>query len=534
MSAMQTDKRRLHDRFQINVKAMLYQRMPTNGNDGLSVTAIDVSIDGNMTCLGQVNESLPIGTEVLISFLGPKQEELYKAKIISLGSGGPQNRIGLKVAQEGIETMRLLAMNAPKVDRRKEERRQPANPAEKDRDRQFDRRGFWSGLKSKRGASERVWKAKNFDMYFYMKPLQSGTGAHVIVDGHEMIMMSSNNYLGLSIHPKVKEAAIEAIKKYGSSPSASSLLGGTLDIHIQLEEELAKFKGVEATCVFSSGYVTNMTTLTTLLGKGDAVFNDNTNHASLIDGSRLSGAEFRIYNHCDTEDLEKKLKNSKPANKLVATDSVFSMDGDIAPLPEIFRLCKKYNAGLMVDEAHATGVFGNTGRGLLEHYGMEGKVDILMGTLSKSLSGTGGFIGGSRELIRILKHSARAFVFSAYLPPSICAAVMTCLKLIDEEPERRINLWRNTEKMRAGLQGLGFNTGNSQSPIIPIIFPTEEQTNVMTRELRTQGIYVSPVLYPGVKRNATRVRLTVMATHSDEDIEKALHVFNRLKWVLAI
>ncbi len=344
-----------------------------------------------------------------------------------------------------------------------------------------------------------------------------------------MIMMASNNYLGLNTHPKVKEAAIRAIEKYGSGSSGSNLVGGTYDIHLELEEVLAKFMKVESVCICISGYVANSTTLSTILSKEDAVFNDALNHASLIDGSTRNGAYMRIFHHNDMKDLENKLAKCANQYKLVVADSVFSMDGDIAPVPEMFRLCKKYNAGLMLDQAHATGVFGENGRGVLEHFNMDGKADIVVGTMSKSLAAIGGFIGGSKELINILKHSARQIFFSTNVSPSACASILAALKIIQEEPEHRLTLWQRTDQLRTGLQAMGFNTGFSQSPIIPVIFPTEKQTNLMAKALIEQDIYVTPIIYPAVKKNQTRIRLSVIATHTAEDIEKTLAAFKQAK-----
>jgi len=527
MNTAQIDGRRLCPRFQIDeVEEILRYSTPTNPAAKAPAKLVEVAKD-SMTCKLALDVAIPIGTKITIELLQNGAKKILDGKVASSTKRHGFTRLGILFSQANLLPFFPSANVHPSPNQRKTIRRN-GNSAETGK-REFDRRGFWPGLLSKRFFSHRVYEEKPRGFYFYMTPLQSATSAHVIVDGRDMIMMSSNNYLGLSVHPKVKEAAIEAIKKYGSAPSASSLLGGTLDIHLQLEEELAKFKQTEAACIFSSGYVTNVTTLTTVLSKNEAVFNDEKNHASLIDGSRFSGALFRAYRHKNVQDLDRKLSGCEEAHKLVVSDTVFSMDGDIAPLPEIYRLCKKHRAALMVDEAHATGVFGNRGRGLLEHFGLEGKPEIVMGTLSKSLSGIGGYICGSRELVQILKHTARAFVFSAYVPPCICAAVIACLKLIDEEPERRKRLWRNADHMRSGLENLGFNVGESQSPIIPVIFPTERETNLMTKGLREAGIYVSPAIYPAVKKNATRVRTTIMATHSDQDIEKALSAFKQVR-----
>lgn len=517
------DGRRLYPRFLIQPQKTSFS-LPNRAHTVVG-TIFEIAED-SLTCRFEKNPDLVIGENIVL-FSSDSSSRSITGKIASLNISGDQIRAGLFFPKGGVGTHFPEFSRELRGDSRKKQR--GLRGGEADGQREFERRGFWPGLLDKRYFSHYIWGLKKANTYFFMTPLQSGTGAHVKVAGRDMIMMSSNNYLGLSVHPRVKEAAKSAIDKYGSSPSASSLLGGTLDIHLELEEALARFKGTEAACVFSAGYTTNLTTLLTILGKGDSVFFDDKNHASLMDGVRLSGADGRAYLHKNVADLEVKLSHSKSKNKLVVTDTVFSMDGDFAPLPEIYRVAKRHNAAMMVDEAHATGVFGENGRGLLEHFHMEGKPELVMGTLSKALSGVGGFIAGSKELIRILKHTARAFVFSAAIPPSVCAAILECLKIISEEPERRKKLWENTRKMREGLKALGFNTGESQTPIIPVIFPREEQTIWMTRGLREAGIYVTPAVYPAVKKNATRVRTTIMATHSDADIDTALSAFKKVR-----
>ncbi|MBK8651614.1 MAG: aminotransferase class I/II-fold pyridoxal phosphate-dependent enzyme [Elusimicrobia bacterium] len=486
----------------------------------------DISED-SITC--QIDGSSPptLKSKVFLRASGDESNNI-SGIVCSIKKSDSSFRLGLAVDKKGLSNL-FKQQKLTVIDRRIGQRREASTSDEWTKRREYERRGFWLGLQSKRYFSHHAWELGNKDEYFFMKPLQSGTGSHVIVDSRDMIMMSSNNYLGLSTHPRVKEAAKKAIDKYGSSPSASSLLGGTLDIHLELEEALARIKGAEASCVFSAGYTTNLTTLVTVLNKEDSAFYDEKNHASLIDGVRLSGANGRAYHHCNVEDLDRKLARSLSKNNLVVTDSVFSMDGDIAPLPQIYRTAKSHGAALMVDEAHATGIYGERGRGLIEHFQMEGKVEIVMGSLSKVLAGVGGFIAGSKELIRILKHTARAFVFSTAIPPSMCAAILECLKIIEEEPERRERLWENASIFREGLKAEGFNVGLSASPIIPVIFPTEEQTNFMTRGLRAEGIYVTPAIYPAVKKNATRVRCTVMSSHTEEDLTKALHAFVKVR-----
>lgn len=518
-----SEGRRLYPRFIIQPQKFNFALV--SQNDTIEATVFEVAED-SLSCRFNKKLDLAIGEVIGLPREVPNKPNL-EGRIVSLTVTGQQTRAGVFFPGGGVFTH--FPMPSERVQGGARLRSRGVRTVGKDGLREYERRGFWPGLKEKRFFSKYIWELKKSDAYFFMTPLQSGTGAHVQVAGRNMIMMSSNNYLGLSVHPRVKEAAKRAIDKYGSSPSASSLLGGTLDIHLELEEALARFKGTEAACIFSAGYTTNLTTLLTVLGKDDGVFFDDKNHASLMDGVRLSGAEGRAYLHKNVADLEAKLSRSKCTNNLVVTDTVFSMDGDYAPLPEIYRVAKRHKAAMMVDEAHATGVFGRGGKGLLEHFGMEGKPELVMGTLSKALSGVGGFIAGSKELIRILKHTARAFVFSAAIPPSVCAAILECLKIIEEEPDRRKKLWENTRKMREGLKDLGFNTGESQSPIIPAIFPKEEQTIWMTRGLREAGVFVTPAVYPAVKRNATRVRTTIMATHTDQDIDFALSAFKKVR-----
>ena len=519
------DGRRLHKRYPTNTDGILKGAKSDFGS--FQVRIIDVSRD-SLTCQLSEKKTVDIGSGVVVEIFSQNPAVVVQGKIVSCFHSNNHTRIGISLSNHSTNPPHLLtAPVRSTTDRRTQERR--LQTLEKNEKRQFDRRGVWQGLLAKRYFSHHAWELKKNDVYFYAKPIRSSVSSHVKFGDHDMIMMASNNYLGLNTHPKVVEAAIKAIKKYGTGSSGSNLVGGTYDIHIELEEALAKFMKVEAVCVCISGYVANTTTLTTILGKEDAVFNDALNHASLIDGSLRNGAYFRIFRHNDTKDLERKLANCKRSHKMVVADAVYSMDGDIAPLPEMFRLCKKYNAALMIDQAHATGVFGENGRGVLEHFGMDGKADIVVGTMSKSLAAIGGFIGGSKELINILRHSARQIFFSTNVSPSACASILAALEVMRDEPERRISLWRNTEHLRAGLQEMGFNTGTSASPIIPVIFPTEKETNLMAKALLAQDIYVTPIIYPAVKKDQTRIRLSVIATHTEEDIDKTLKAFKLAK-----
>ena len=524
----QVERRRLYGRFAINAKGVLrYANESIEEMAPLAIDVLDVSKDG-LTCKTLTKAVIDQGTPILIDILEPSLSYTLQGKVVTCTTDGDGSRIGIRLMNTNGHLNDLyLGSKPPALDRRNGDRRSKNSP--NDEQRQFDRRGVWQGLLTKRYFSHHAWELKKHDVYFFMKALNSAVGNHVAFDGREMVMMASNNYLGLNTHPKVKEAAINAIEKYGTGSSGSNLVGGTYDIHLELEETLARFLRVESVCICISGYVANTTTLTTVLHKEDAVFNDALNHASLIDGSLRNGAYSRIFKHNDMQDLERKLAACRIKHKLVVADAVFSMDGDLAPLPELLRICKKYDAALMLDQAHATGVFGENGRGALEHFHMDGKADIVVGTMSKSLAAIGGFIGGSKELINILRHSARQIFFSTNVSPSACASILAALHIIEMEPERRQTLWRNTEQLRTGLQQMGFNTGTTESPIIPVIFPTEEETNQMAKAILDQDIYVTPIIYPAVKKNQTRIRLSVIATHTQEDIDRTLTAFKRAK-----
>jgi glycine C-acetyltransferase len=372
---------------------------------------------------------------------------------------------------------------------------------------------------------------KSEGLYFYMRKLESSSDSKIMVNGREMLMFGSNNYLGLTNHPRVKEAAIKAVEKYGVGAGSVRLLGGTFGIHEELEHRLAQFKGTEAAIAYSSGYVSNLATVSSFLRKDhDIAIIDEKVHASLVDGLRFARVAFRVFEHNNMVDLEEKLASSAgQGNPIVIADGVYSMDGDIADLPEIYRLARKYKALVMIDEAHATGVLGPHGRGTPEHFGMHGRIDVVMGTLSKGLGGIGGFAAGPRELINYLKHTARGFVFSAALPPASCAALIAAMDVIDQEPQWLQRLKENADHMRAGLRNMGFDTGHSQTPIIPIMVGEDLFAYQLTRALHLLGIYVSPVTYPAVKKGTARIRVSVMATHTFADISRALEAFLRAK-----
>jgi len=368
-------------------------------------------------------------------------------------------------------------------------------------------------------------------LYLYMRKLESSSESRVTVNGQELLMFASNNYLGLTTHPKVKAAATKAMEKFGVGAGSVRLLGGTFGLHEELEQRLAQFKGAEAAIAYSSGYVSNLATISTLLSKQTEVaIIDERIHASLLDGLRFGQIPFRVFDHNDMDDLEKKLAASRgKGNLIIIVDGVYSMDGDVANLASIHKLAQEYEALVMVDDAHGTGVMGAHGRGTPEHFGLHGKIDIVMGTLSKGLGGIGGFAAGPRELIDFLKHTARGFVFSAALPPSTCAALLAAIQVIEEEPYWLVRLHENANLLRQGLSQMGYNIGNSVSAVIPVIVGEDLTAYQLARALHAQGIYVSPVTHPAVRKGTARVRVSVMATHSIDDIMKALKAFENAK-----
>jgi 8-amino-7-oxononanoate synthase len=365
--------------------------------------------------------------------------------------------------------------------------------------------------------------------YPYFKAIDSGASTRVIIDGKELIMIGSNNYLGLTQDPRVKKAAIEAVEKYGSGCTGSRFLNGTLTIHEELEAQLADFMQREAALVFSTGFQTNLGTIATLVGKDDLIFADRDNHASIVDGCRLSFGRTIKYRHNDMEDLERKLAvNSNNGGKLIVADGVFSMGGDILDLPRLVELAQKHQARVMVDDAHSIGVLGAHGRGTAEHFGLEDKVDLVMGTFSKSFASLGGFIAGDSQVIHYIKHHARALIFSASPPPAAVAAVLAALHILRTEPEHRERLWANVRKMKQTFDELGFNTGNTQTPIIPIIIGDDMKTFAFWRELYQNGIFTNPVISPAVPPGQSLIRTSYMATHTDEELDTVLNVFETI------
>lgn len=365
--------------------------------------------------------------------------------------------------------------------------------------------------------------------YPYFKVVESEQGAEAIVDGRKMIMIGSNNYLGLTNHAKVKEAVIAAVTKYGTGCTGSRYLNGTLSLHVEAEERLAKFMQSEAALLFSTGYQTNVGTISALVGKGEFVITDRLDHASIVDGCQQSFGKTLKYRHNDMADLERILHSLDPdAGKMVVVDGVFSMEGSIADLPAIAKLCQTYEAVLMVDDAHSIGVLGAHGRGTGEHFGIEHAVHISMGTFSKSFASMGGFIATDFEVIDYIKHHSRPLIFSASMAPATVAATLASLDIIEQEPERRERLWRNATHLRTGLQELGFNTGRSATPIIPVILGDDTLTFRFWRALFDRGIFTNAAVRQAVAPGGALLRTSVIATHTAPQIDRVLSTFEEL------
>jgi 8-amino-7-oxononanoate synthase len=364
--------------------------------------------------------------------------------------------------------------------------------------------------------------------YPYFIPLDDTEGSEVILNGKKVIMIGSNNYLGLTTHPKVRQAAIEAIKHYGTSCTGSRFLNGSLRLHKELEERLAAFVGKEAALAFSTGYQTNLGTISALVGKNDVVVTDKEDHASIIDGCKMSFGKMKRFGHNDMAGLERVLQQSQSAEGvLVVVDGVYSMGGDIAPAPQIAAACQRHGARFMVDDAHSLGVLGG-GRGTACHFGLDKEVDLIMGTFSKSFASLGGFIAGDEPVIHYIQHFARSMIFSASMPPSNAAAVLAAVEVMETEPQWVEQLWENTRFMLKGYSELGFNTGPTETPVIPIILGDDMLTFQMWRSLLDAGIYTNPVISPAVQPGGQRLRTSYMATHTREQLVRVLDGFEKI------
>lgn len=386
--------------------------------------------------------------------------------------------------------------------------------------------------------NDRIQKAKKQDLYPYMHSSDSVDGVHITIRGRPMLQFSSYSYLDLLGHPKINAAAKKALEEFGTGTHGVRFLTGTTRIHTELEKKIASFKKTEDAIALSTGYGANAGTISSLLGRNDVVISDKVNHASIVDGCILSRAHFIRFEHNDMGSLEKVLAEApKKGIKLVVADAVFSMDGDIINLPEVIRLCRKFKALLMIDEAHSLGVLGKKGTGIEEHFGIdpeEGLIDIKMGTLSKTIPSIGGYIAGNAKLINYLRHSIRPFIFSASLPPASAAAAKAAFEVIEEESWRVKKLQENMAYFLKTLRANGFDTLKSQSPIAPIIIGDDAKALEMTRMARQEGIFIVPILPPAVPPNTTRIRTTVTAGHSLQEIERAIKVFSRIAKSLGI
>jgi 8-amino-7-oxononanoate synthase len=363
-----------------------------------------------------------------------------------------------------------------------------------------------------------------------LRVVDSCDGSRITMNHRELLLLCSNDYLGLANHPALRQAALQAMERYGFGAGASRLVSGTSALHQALENRLALFKGTEAALVFNSGYAANAGIIPAIVGIGDLILSDSLNHASIVDGCRLSKAQVKVYPHKDSVQVETLLKNNLQARrKLIVTDGVFSMDGDIAPLPDLVYLSEKYGAILMVDDAHGTGVLGQTGKGTVEHFGLSGRVHIEMGTLGKALGSFGAYAAGSKELIDFLINSSRSFIYSTALPSSVCAASLAAIDVLEQEPERRERLWNNRNQFENGLRSIGISTGASETPIIPVIIGDSGRALKAAEKLFEYGIYATAIRPPTVPADAARIRATVSAAHTDVDIDSALGIFSRLK-----
>ncbi len=383
--------------------------------------------------------------------------------------------------------------------------------------------------------TDQINELKAKGTHFSLRVLSDEQAPECTFDGKHVINLASNNYLGLTTHPKLREAALEATRKYGVGSGAVRTIAGTMSIHMELEEKIARFKNVEACVVFQSGFAANAGTVSAILGKDDFIISDELNHASIIDGARLSRAKIKVFRHKDTAHAEELLKEvqNEPGHKLLITDGVFSMDGDIGPLPALCDLAEKYGAIMMVDDAHASGVLGRNGRGTIDHFNVHGRVDIQVGTLSKAIGALGGYVCGSKDLIDFLYHRARPFLFSTSHPPSVAATCIAAFEVLEQEPELMDHLWANTRFFKKELGLLGFNIGGSntpasETPITPIIIGDGKLTMDFSRELFKEGVFATGIAFPTVPEGKARIRTIMSATHTQDQLTRALDVLKKV------
>ena len=368
-------------------------------------------------------------------------------------------------------------------------------------------------------------EVKAAGLYPYFKPISESEDTVVMIEGRKRIMLGSNNYLGLTHHPRVLEAAARALSRYGSGCTGSRFLNGTLDLHGQLEDAIAQFLGKESCLVFSTGYNANLGLISALVTRGEVVFLDKLDHASIVDGAKMSFGESERFNHGDLANLERKMERNAGKGALIVVDGVYSMEGDIADLPGLLRVGRKYGAALAVDDAHALGVIGPNGDGTAAHWGVIDEVDVIAGTFSKSLASIGGFVAASEQIVDFIRHHARPLIFTASLPPANTAGVLAALQVLQDEPERRTQLWANTRRLQEGFRSLGFEIGPTETPIVPVLIGPMDKTFVMWRRLFDAGVFTNPVMPPAVPPSQCRLRTSVMATHTFEQIDFCLEQF---------
>jgi 8-amino-7-oxononanoate synthase len=369
---------------------------------------------------------------------------------------------------------------------------------------------------------------KGRDLFRRLRLIQGAQTPRVQLEGKEAILLCSNNYLGLANHPALQEAAIRALERYGCGAGASRSVSGTTELHRELEEQIARFKGSEAALVLSTGYMANIGLLATLVGEGDLILSDELNHASIVDGCRLSRAEVWVYRHRAMDHLEALLQKSSHRRRLIVTDGVFSTEGAIAPLLEIRQLADRYGALVMVDDAHATGVLGQGGRGTAEHFGIQGRIEIQMGTLGKALGGFGAYVAGTQDLIDYLINCCRPFIYTTAIPPAVAAMALAALRIVEQEPQWRARLWENAAYFRNGLRNLGFDTGRSETPIVPVLIGDNALTMEADCRLMARGVFAQGIRPPSVPAQGARLRTTLMATHTQADLAYALASFQKV------
>ncbi len=384
-------------------------------------------------------------------------------------------------------------------------------------------------LQSRLAGFDAPQRAMQAGIYPYFRIIESDQDTEVMINGRKVLMFGSNSYLGLTNHPKIKEAAIEAVKKYGTGCAGSRFLNGTLDIHVELESRLAEFMNKEAVLCFSTGFQVNLGVVSILTGRNDYLLLDELDHASIIEGSRLSFSKTLKFAHNNMHSLEHKLKLCDPASlKLIVADGIFSMEGDIINLPEVVRLAEKYNASVMIDDAHSIGVIGHLGSGTASHFGLTEKVDLVMGTFSKSMASLGGFIASDKTTINYIKHTSRSLIFSASMTPSSAAAALAALEIMQNEPERTEHLWKLTHYALKAFKDNGFDTGKSETPIIPLFIRDDIKALMMTKLLLEEGVFVNPVVAPAVPKEDSLIRFSLMATHSFEQVDMAIEKITKI------